>query len=110
MCRQMFDVVTLAVRRRAVKAIYKETFYLIRPTTPGDPGITGSLPAAFSGTQRHRARSTARCPRRSAAPNVTAPGPRPVPEYQFRYVRMWRNSDSAFGRAWHGQWAAVALL
>jgi hypothetical protein len=49
MCRQMFDIVTLAARRRVVKAIYKETFYLIKLVTPGDPGITGSLPSAFSG-------------------------------------------------------------
>jgi hypothetical protein len=45
----MFDVVTLSAERRAVKAIYKETFYLIKLATPGDAVITGSRRPAFSG-------------------------------------------------------------
>jgi hypothetical protein len=45
----MFNIVTLSAPRQVVKAIYKETFYLIKLVTRGDPGITGSPPSAFSG-------------------------------------------------------------
>jgi hypothetical protein len=45
----MFNIVTLSAPRQVVKAIYKETFYLIKLVTPGDTGMTGSLSSSFSG-------------------------------------------------------------